>query len=223
MACISVILLPMVDATKRAKRGPASPYSPRVRKHLLELVAEGLSLSEAADKLGLPRRTVRSWMERDPEFEHQYEVARIERVDSLFEQYIARALAATEVVATAETRGLNPQAAATALRVELDAMKWSLSKLLPERFGDKTAVEMTGKDGAPLHPPPEAVDPRLLALALHSIVAASKGERQLPGLREIRDGSDAAPSGGRHGTVRPTPFLPLRRPQSRQSRNRNRS
>ena len=43
-------------------------------------------------------------------------------------------------------------------RLVVDALKWTLAKLHPKRYGDKQALEVTGKDGAPLYtwggPPP---------------------------------------------------------------------
>src|SRR5688572_8454223 len=123
------------------KRGPASSYTPKRGKQICELVGDGLSLAEACDKAGLPRRTVRGWLAKEPAFEHLYETARRERVDSLFENFVGRALAATEVVAAAEREGLNPTAAATALRTELDQMRWVLSKLSPI-YADRAAVEV---------------------------------------------------------------------------------
>lgn len=35
-------------------------------------------------------------------------------------------------------------------RVEIDARKWFASKFLPKRYGEKSAVELTGQDGGPI-------------------------------------------------------------------------
>jgi hypothetical protein len=52
-------------------------------------------------------------------------------------------------------------------RVEIDARKWFASKFLPGRYGDRAAVELTGKDGGPvqlLADTPEAREARIAEL-----------------------------------------------------------
>jgi hypothetical protein len=63
------------------------------------------------------------------------------------------------------------------LRVKIDTKKWLLSKLAPARYGDRTTV--AGDPDQPLLPP-EATDPRRLALALHAIVAGAVKSEEPP-------------------------------------------
>jgi len=135
---------------------------------------ELLSLTEAADRAGVPRRTVRSWLERNNSFAAAFRAACDIRTEGLFERLTRRAGQATEVAAEAERAGLNPNAAVGALRVECDNLRWALSKLAPARYGDRLAAEFTGKDGKDLIPPSEATDPGKLALGILAIVQAAK-------------------------------------------------
>lgn len=53
-------------------------------------------------------------------------------------------------------------------RVEIDARKWFASKFLPSRYGDRQAIEHTGKDGGPIETKeiatPEAREARIAEL-----------------------------------------------------------
>jgi hypothetical protein len=140
-------------------------FTPAIARRICDLISGGASLDKISALPGMPsRRTVCRWMEENPDFERQYEIARRQRTDALVDEAIEIA---------DSVRGETENAAVQAARLAVDTRRWLASKLLPERFGDRAAVELTGRDGSPLHPPPEAVDPRRIALALHAIVAGA--------------------------------------------------
>jgi hypothetical protein len=143
---------------------------------ICDLVADGESLRGVCDRLHIARRTIRAWEQRKPAFGAALAIAR---------QH-GYAVWADEILTISdEIEGCQDNAQVQAARVRIDARKWLLSKLRPERYGDK--VELTGKDGASLiQASPEASIPRLMAVLaillpntsnseLHSMASAMIG------------------------------------------------
>src|SRR5437764_2160370 len=154
-----------------------STYDEALGERILDLVADGATLSAASAACGVPRQTVRSWLSAMPAFAEAFDAACKVRYEVLAEQIEARANEALDVAKKAATDGVNENAAIAALRVELENKRWLLSKLAPKRFGDKVQQEVTGKDGTPLIPATadpsteEGRDARTkLALALLNII-----------------------------------------------------
>jgi hypothetical protein len=136
-------------------------YSPRVGENICALIAEGSTLEAACEVVGLPRRTVRSWIERHPDFEAAYERARRLRADHLVDEIIA---------ISDSVRGSDSAAAVQAARLATDNRRWLASKLLPDRFGDR--LEMVGADGKDLIP--GEIDSGRIALAIVNLLRSSE-------------------------------------------------
>jgi hypothetical protein len=122
-----------------AKR-PASTYTVALGEAICALVADGVSLQAISATLGMPpRSTIRSWIECDPAFKAQMDRALVLGLEHHFGEIITIA----DAVA-----GSDSPAAVNAARLRIDARKWILSKLAPERFGEQLAL--TGARGEPL-------------------------------------------------------------------------
>lgn len=119
------------------KPGDGSAYTPELASEICEGLAAGKSLRECASGKVAPA-TVLNWCEDIPAFAEQYARARKIGTDVRFDGL--RGLAA-------EAMDQSPQNV-QAIRLMVDTEKWSLSKLRPERYGDKVAV--TGGDGGAL-------------------------------------------------------------------------
>lgn len=72
-----------------------------------------------------------------PEHVEQYARARESAAD-IFE---------TDIIEAALSCG--PETASSD-RVKIDALKWVAARRAPKKYGDRTSLEHTGKDGAPL-------------------------------------------------------------------------
>lgn len=144
----------------------STPYSAEIAESICSLMAEeDLSLTEACAKLGVPRRTARSWIERNAEFEHAIEIASRLRVDAMVDDMVALA----DSAAGKDAAGVN------AVRLAVDTRRWVASKLLPKRYGDR--VELTGAEGRDLIPTtPAARVPQLMAVLQVLLPAADNGE-----------------------------------------------
>jgi hypothetical protein len=187
----------------------STSYQPKVAAKVCAALAEGRSLRDVCSDPGMPsREAVRQWHARHEDFRRQYDAARLLAADLIADDIAETLDSLPDLVRQASADGLNENAVVNAIRAQVDGKKWLLSKIAPQRYGDRLSTEITGAAGSPLIPP-EAVDPRKLALALHAILAGARDERRLV---------DAEPLGGRRGVeiegsatpvaADPTPAIP---------------
>ena len=111
-------------------------------------IADGASLKQAALNHGHLESSVHEYMRRHEEYREPYaracELRRFGYESRLHDLMIkAHEAAMDEVTGTNRLR---------AVQLEIDTLKWLLCKLWPNKYGDKQALEVTGKDGSPLLP-----------------------------------------------------------------------
>jgi hypothetical protein len=113
----------------RATTGPKAPKWQKKVEQFLGLLEEGHSIEAASVGAGLVRKTVYEWMSKHEEFKAEVEDARHAAEGSIM----------------AELRG------AATRKDDTRALMWLLSKLRPDLYGDKQALEVTTKkeDGVP--------------------------------------------------------------------------
>lgn len=127
-----------------AKRGRPSEYSQEVADLICERIAEGESLRAICREESMPNKaTVFRWLAAHDEFSDQYTRAREVQADELFEQIIE--IADTPKIGqktTSKATGLETTEADMIehRRLQVDARKWALSKMLPKKYGDKLAI-----------------------------------------------------------------------------------
>ena len=110
---------------------------PAILEQLLDRLSAGESLRSICRTPGFPAESsVRFRVVDDPAFAAQYARARNVGLDAQAEQIVE--------VAQDDLRDPN------ARRVEIDARKWLLSKMRPDKYGDRVTQEVTGPAGAPL-------------------------------------------------------------------------
>lgn len=104
-------------------RGPFSPKNKPKTEELLSLLAQGYSKEAACIGAHLSRRTFYNWVRDHPEFEEQ----------------VTDAQHAAEGHILTELRG------AIQRKDDTKALMWLLSKLRPDRYGDKKELEISTK------------------------------------------------------------------------------
>jgi hypothetical protein len=139
------------------------PFSPELSDAILDMVSDGHSLRTTCEKLGLARRTVRSWLERNSEFAQRYESARKLHIDVHVDRMLDIA---------AGVSGSESNAQVQAAKLEIDTVKWIAGRLLPHRYAERIAH--TGADGKPLIPE-GADDPQRIAAAF--VAAFARGTK----------------------------------------------
>lgn len=93
-------------------------------------IIEGQSLRQICKDSLLPNRdTIYSWLQRDKAFSDQYAQARMIQADQFFDEM-------DEIVRQPMQNMIQIQQA----RLQIDTMKWRLSKMLPKAYGDKIEV-----------------------------------------------------------------------------------
>ncbi len=134
---------------RQKKRHGACKFTPELGEKICTALAAGQSILAIARIEGMPpESTIRRWG-RNPkwssdEFVAEYARAREDNADHHFDRM-------QEIEKRLEKEEFCPNSA----RVLLDSIKWRLSKQLPRSYGDRTAVEVSGRverplsDGAP--------------------------------------------------------------------------
>ena len=148
------------------EKGRPSRYSAALAERICEHIRCGCSLRRAAEKEGIPQSTVMNWVRDNEVFSNQYARACEERLAALEDKLLDLVEKGHEVAPRAEIGGTMLQA----VKLEIDTLKWMLAKLMPKKYGDRTALALEGGD-TPVklsHTlPAEAVAP--LAAALKEI------------------------------------------------------
>ncbi len=113
--------------------GRPTKFTESLANDICRRLADGDSLRQICLRKDMPsRETVRRWQGENSLFRGQYVTARDHMVDALAEEamYLARTA--------------NPQNA-NARRLYVDTVKWYTGKVAPKKYGDKLAMELSGK------------------------------------------------------------------------------
>lgn len=127
--------------------GRPTVYTQEIADLICERIAGGESLRTICGELGLAASTVIRWAVDDVQgFSEQYARARDAQADTLFDEIVR---IADEDPGTLDN-GATDSGMVADKRLRVDARKWVASKLAPKKYGEKTAMELTGKDGGPI-------------------------------------------------------------------------
>ena len=118
--------------------GRPSKFSQDMAENICEQIANGKSLRAICAEDDMPSATtVFKWLNENQDFSEQYARARDRQADYYFE----------EIVEIADSVEADSAAVAKA-RLQVDARKWTLSKLAPKKYGEKTELDVKSSDGS---------------------------------------------------------------------------
>lgn len=118
--------------------GRPSKFSQDLAENICEQIANGKSLRAICAGDDMPSATtVFKWLNENQDFSEQYARARDRQADHYFE----------EIVEIADNVEADSAAVAKA-RLQVDARKWTLSKLAPKKYGEKTELDVKSSDGS---------------------------------------------------------------------------
>lgn len=136
--------------------GRPSTYTPEIAAKICERLAAGESLRAICSGEGMPdERTVRRWVVDDVNgFSPRYAQAREAGLEAMAEDLL-------EISDDARNDWMesndpdNPGYDLNGEHIQrsklrVDTRKWLLSKLAPKKYGDRTAMELTGANGGPI-------------------------------------------------------------------------
>lgn len=115
------------------------------QKDFLEAFGTYASISKAARKVKVPRRTIYEWFNTDPIFKADYELATKQAVDALEDEAIRRGM---EGVLKPIYQG--GQKVGTVREYSDTLMSLLLKAWAPEKYKERMHQELTGKGGKPL-------------------------------------------------------------------------
>jgi len=131
-----------------ARTGRPSLYTPELADKILAAIEQGQSLRAICSKAGMPaRETVHRWLNDQElsDFRNRYARSRDIGLDVMADEVLR--IASTPKKGKTRKTGPNgvEETEADMLghrRLQVDTMKWYLSKLAPRRYGDR--LELTG-------------------------------------------------------------------------------
>ncbi len=135
-------------ATKEKKTGRPTIYSEELALEICRRISAGESLKRICESEGMPHRdTVHTWLldGKHISFSDKYEQACNIRAENMFDElveiaddgtndYMERERGNGETFTVPNTEHIQRS------RLRVDTRKWYLSKVLPKKFGDKTAI-----------------------------------------------------------------------------------
>lgn len=132
--------------------GAKPQYGAEIRQEILTRLAMGETLRQICKLPGMPTNsTVVEWNDKDPVFAEQYARARREGLDVLAEEMLEIADDGTnDYMTRTSENGQNKVLDAEHVnrsRLRIDARKWLLSKLRPDKYGDDQRIQLTGAGG----------------------------------------------------------------------------
>jgi hypothetical protein len=110
-----------------------------------ELIIEGFSLRAICEKADMPsRRSMFYWLQNNPEFRERYEIARLMQVEYWAHEIIEIADDASgDFVINERGERIVEHENINRARLKIDARKWLMSKLHPQRYGDRVTADVT--------------------------------------------------------------------------------
>jgi hypothetical protein len=140
-------------------------YSEDLAYEICNRLAEGESIRQICRDDHMPSRvTVFNWQNERPEFLANIARAREGQADCLHDDM-------SDIEGEVRSGQLDPQAA----RVIIWSKQWRAGKLAPKKYGDKSALEVSGKDGGPI----ETKELSSLEMARRIGFLLEKGKREV--------------------------------------------
>jgi terminase small subunit-like protein len=121
------------------------PYSPELADRVCELMIEGVSLRKICAMSGMPsRRSIFNWFKDNEEFRERYGIARLMQIEYWSHEIIEIADDSSgDYIITEDGRHVVDHENINRARLRVDARKWLMSKLHPQRYGDRVTTDVT--------------------------------------------------------------------------------
>lgn len=143
-----------MNAMATIERPALDPERYALAEKIIEQVEEHGNVKQACAAQNVPHPSFYRWIDSAPVLSDRLARARIVGTSGLVD----------DALSTATDPTLEPQHVGRA-RLAWDATKWYASKQDPDRFGDKTRTELTGKDGGAIVTESTQRDPIVSELA----------------------------------------------------------
>jgi hypothetical protein len=120
-------------------------YSQEIADRVLGRMVEGDSLRKICEMEGMPsRRSIFYWLKDNEEFRERYEIARLMQVEYWAHEIIEIADDTSgDFIITEQGERVVDHENINRARLRVDARKWLMSKLHPQRYGDRVTADVT--------------------------------------------------------------------------------
>ena len=133
-----------------------SIYTEELADQICNLVAQGMSMREVAEQIGITPQCVRKWLvEERGNLVAKYARAKEQAMDVMAEECleisddVKNDTHTTKYGDGTERESPNTEWISRS-RLRVDTRKWLMSKLAPKKYADKIVQQHTGADGGPL-------------------------------------------------------------------------
>lgn len=123
--------------SKRRTKGEKSSMSDKIIANM----QSGMPMRKACQDVGLAPSSFIEWCDADPLLAERYARARERLLDMMAEEILE--ISDEAVPSTAQ--GSLDSAAVQQQRMRIDTRKWLMSKLAPQKYGERQHVEVSGK------------------------------------------------------------------------------
>ena len=120
--------------------GRPTKYSAQVMAEICDIIRDGGTLRESAERLNISSKVIYDWLRKHSEFRDEYDRAREDRG-----AYYGRRVA--EIGEMVEKGEIPPAAG----KVAIDAFKWTAARMHPSQYGDRVQVESSVNMSAQAH------------------------------------------------------------------------
>ena len=120
-------------------------YSPELADRVVERMIEGESLRKICARPDMPaRRSIFHWLQNNDDFREKYEIARVLQCEFWAAEIldIADDACGDSTINDRGERVVDHEHINRA-RLRVDARKWLMSKLHPQRYGDRVTADVT--------------------------------------------------------------------------------
>lgn len=134
------------------KLGRPSTFSQALADEICERIAIGETLTDICDEDGMPdRRTVIRWKNANEAFCLAYVRAREDQAHSWADEIVSISDdGSRDYTKTEDGREIVDHDHIQRAKLRVDTRKFLMARLAPRAYGERVALEHTGKDGAPI-------------------------------------------------------------------------
>lgn len=138
--------------SEETKMGRPSDYTQELADKICEGIGNGWSMRTVCSKEDMPSMsTVFKWLREREEFSQQYARACRERTEGQHEELLEYGDEAIRLAQEADPKAAG--AVVSAVKLKADNLKWSMSKMVPKKYGDRLDLTTDGeKLPAPIMP-----------------------------------------------------------------------
>lgn len=121
----------------------ANPYNPIITDAICERIATtSKSVPKICEEVGIAYSTHSRWLRESEEYQHKYARAKEDQVELFAEELLEAARDKSGDLLDGEFGQQGNSANVQRSKLEVDTLKWLMSKLKPKKYGDK--IEHSG-------------------------------------------------------------------------------